>query len=40
MDLNFPQIYILKRPAGYVDPSLWEDGVPAAIVSYDMNAAQ
>ncbi len=38
MDLNFPQIYILKRPAGYVDPSLWEDGVPAAIVSYDMNA--
>ncbi|EAO2685133.1 outer membrane usher protein [Salmonella enterica] len=38
LDLNFPQIYILKRPAGYVDPSLWEDGIPAAIVSYDMNA--
>ncbi|EBX1353129.1 outer membrane usher protein [Salmonella enterica subsp. enterica serovar Okatie] len=38
LDLNFPQIYILKRPAGYVDPSLWEDGVPAALVSYDMNA--
>lgn len=38
MDLNFPQIYILKRPAGYVDPSLWEDGVPAALLSYDMNA--
>lgn len=38
MDLQFPQIYILKRPAGYVDPSLWENGVPAAIVSYDINA--
>lgn len=38
MDLDFPQIYILKRPAGYVDPSLWEEGVPAAILSYDTNA--
>ncbi|EDW2792890.1 outer membrane usher protein [Salmonella enterica] len=38
LDLTFPQIYILKRPAGYVDPSLWENGVPAALVSYDMNA--
>ena len=33
----FPQIYILKRPEGYVDPSLWEDGIPAALVSYDIN---
>ncbi|HDR2679210.1 TPA: outer membrane usher protein [Enterobacter mori] len=38
MDLNFPQIYVLKRPAGYVDPSLWEDDIPAALLSYDMNA--
>ncbi|HCL5252296.1 TPA: outer membrane usher protein [Salmonella enterica] len=38
MDLNFPQVYVLKRPAGYVDPSLWEDGIPAALLSYDMNA--
>lgn len=38
MDLNFPQIYVLKRPAGYVDPSLWENGIPAALLSYDMNA--
>jgi len=37
MDLNFPQIYVLKLPAGYVDPSLWEDGVPAGLVSYDLN---
>ncbi|EOC9366008.1 TPA: outer membrane usher protein [Enterobacter asburiae] len=38
MDLTFPQIYVLKRPAGFVDPSLWENGIPAALVSYDMNA--
>lgn len=38
MDLSFPQIYVLKLPAGYVDPSLWENGIPAALLSYDMNA--
>ncbi|WP_236328530.1 outer membrane usher protein [Enterobacter quasihormaechei] len=38
IDLNFPQIYVLKQPAGYVDPSLWEDGVPAGLLSYDLNA--
>ncbi|MEG5548798.1 outer membrane usher protein [Enterobacter wuhouensis] len=37
MDLNFPQIYVLKLPAGYVDPSLWDDGVPAGLLSYDLN---
>ena len=30
-------IYVLKRPAGYVDPSLWDNGIPAALLSYDMN---
>ncbi|MBX8461527.1 outer membrane usher protein [Enterobacter sp. RIT637] len=38
MDLNFPQIYVLKLPAGYVDPSLWDNGVPAGLLSYDLNA--
>ncbi|MCX8290012.1 outer membrane usher protein [Enterobacter pseudoroggenkampii] len=38
IDLQFPQIYVLKRPTGYVDPSLWDNGVPAALLSYDMNA--
>jgi len=37
MVLNFPQIYVLKLPAGYVDPSLWDDGVPAGLLSYDLN---
>ncbi|MCV2533043.1 outer membrane usher protein [Enterobacter wuhouensis] len=38
LDLNFPQIYVLKRPTGYVDPSLWDNGIPAALISYDTNA--
>lgn len=37
MEFNFPQLYVLKRPVGYVDPSLWENGIPAALVSYDLN---
>lgn len=37
MNLNFPQVYVVKRPTGYVDPSLWENGIPAALLSYDLN---
>lgn len=36
--ISMPQIYVLKRPDGYVDPSLWQDGITAAMVSYDLNA--
>lgn len=38
LDLNFPQLYVLKLPQGYVDPSLWDNGIPAALLSYDLNA--
>ncbi|WP_309600504.1 FimD/PapC N-terminal domain-containing protein, partial [Klebsiella pneumoniae] len=38
LSLSIPQVYILKRPNGYVDPSLWQDGINAAMVSYDLNA--
>lgn len=38
LDLTIPQLYVLKLPEGYVDPSLWEDGIPVAMVSYDLNA--
>lgn len=37
LNLNFPQIYVVKRPLGYVDPSLWDNGIPAALLSYDLN---
>lgn len=36
--LSIPQIYMLKRPAGYIDASLWDDGIPVGLLSYDLNA--
>ena len=38
LDLVVPQIYIDRRPGGYVDPSLWDDGITAGMLSYDLNA--
>lgn len=38
LSLSMPQIFVLKRPNGYVDPSLWQDGIPAAMFSYDLNS--
>ncbi|MDR9889406.1 outer membrane usher protein [Pseudenterobacter timonensis] len=38
LSLNMPQIYIERHPGGYVDPSLWEDGITAGMLSYDLNA--
>lgn len=38
LNLNSPQIYIDRHPNGYIDPSLWDDGIAAAMLSYDLNA--
>lgn len=38
LSLNVPQIYVERRPNGYVAPSLWEDGITAGLFSYDLNA--
>lgn len=38
LSLAVPQVFIERRPGGYVDPSLWEDGITAGILSYDLNA--
>lgn len=35
---NIPQIYVLKHAAGYIDPSLWDDGITVGLLSYDLNA--
>jgi len=32
--LSIPQAYVLRTSRGYVDPSLWDDGVPAAYTDY------
>lgn len=38
LELTLPQLYVLKRPLGYVDPSLWDTGIPAALLSYNINS--
>lgn len=38
LSLTVPQIYVERRPSGFVDPSLWEDGITAGMLSYDLNA--
>ncbi|PLR38823.1 outer membrane usher protein [Chimaeribacter californicus] len=40
LDVSLPQIYVLQQPAGYIDPALWDYGIPAAMLSYDLNAYQ
>ncbi|WP_213134474.1 outer membrane usher protein [Citrobacter sp. FP75] len=38
LDVGVPQIWVQKGFANYVDPSLWDDGVPAAMLSYNLSA--
>ncbi|WJW95435.1 outer membrane usher protein [Enterobacter pseudoroggenkampii] len=38
LSLVVPQVFVERRPNGYVDPSLWEDGITAGMLSYDLNA--
>ncbi|WP_073524690.1 fimbria/pilus outer membrane usher protein [Pseudomonas fluorescens] len=40
LDLLVPQIYLTRKPRGYVDPSHWDGGVDAAFVRYNANAFQ
>jgi outer membrane usher protein len=37
LSVSMPQIYVLKNAGRYADPSLWEDGIPAVMFSYDIN---
>lgn len=37
LDVVIPQASLIKGYAGYVDPSLWESGVSAALLSYSLN---
>ncbi|MDR0240949.1 MAG: fimbrial biogenesis outer membrane usher protein [Burkholderia sp.] len=34
LDISIPQAYVPRRSRGYVDPSLWDDGVTAAYSNY------
>nr|WP_318382944.1 outer membrane usher protein [uncultured Enterobacter sp.] len=37
MDLSVPQIALEKKYRGYVSPTLWENGINAAMLSYTLN---
>lgn len=38
--LALPDILLIKRPKGYIPPSQWQQGVPAAFVKYQFNQYQ
>ncbi|EEW0787203.1 outer membrane usher protein [Escherichia albertii] len=37
LDISVPQIWLQKTYANYVDPSLWDEGINAAMLSYTLN---
>ncbi|EAY9563104.1 outer membrane usher protein [Salmonella enterica] len=37
LDITVPQAWVNKGYEGYVEPSLWESGIPAALLSYNIN---
>ena len=37
LELQVPQIYLTRKPRGYVDPQHWDSGIDAAFVRYNAN---
>jgi outer membrane usher protein len=37
--LSFPQSSINNSARGWVDPILWDDGIPAALLNYSISGA-
>ncbi len=37
LNISFPQLYVSRTSRGYVDQSLWDDGVPALYSDYQVN---
>lgn len=40
LDISVPQIAMQQNAAGYVDPALWDDGVPALLMNYSLNGSR
>lgn len=38
LDISIPQIYLNSVPRDYIDPALWDDGIPALMLGYSTNA--
>lgn len=37
LTISLPQVYINQHPKDYVNPKLWDKGINAALLSYDLN---
>ncbi|KFK96378.1 MULTISPECIES: fimbria/pilus outer membrane usher protein [unclassified Serratia (in: enterobacteria)] len=40
LDLSIPQIAMQQNARGSVDPALWDDGVPALIMNYNLSGSR
>ncbi|WP_240702168.1 fimbria/pilus outer membrane usher protein [Trinickia terrae] len=40
LQVSVPQAAMKRRARGWVDPSKWDQGIPAALLDYQLNAAQ
>lgn len=40
LDISIPQVAMLPKARGYVDPSLWDEGVPAFLLNYTLNGSR
>ena len=40
LDLSIPQLYVSGRGDGYVDPSLWDQGIPVMLFNYNLNGSK
>ncbi|EJQ7281751.1 fimbrial biogenesis outer membrane usher protein [Escherichia coli] len=40
LDLSIPQLYIHRQAEGYVNPELWDDGVPAMMFNYNIDGGE
>lgn len=37
LTITIAEIYLIKRPRGYVNPALWDQGITAGILNYNTN---
>lgn len=40
LDISIPQLYVTRLVSGYSDPALWDQGVPAMLFNYNLNASK
>ncbi|MCX2942292.1 fimbrial biogenesis outer membrane usher protein [Rahnella perminowiae] len=38
LEFSIPQVSLLNNPEGYVNPALWDNGVPSLAVNYSLSA--